>query len=146
MLEKFQVLTFCWLFHTFWFFMIMMHNLKLFDDWKKLNIKTRPKSQSLTDLDSWLFVRWFKISLMINHGFGNVLNQEIRSRYCIGDFEIMFQEIRSFIEQKVKGTPSSIKTLIGRFKIDLEEMIGIWRLNVDDWWRYITRGEWRLKT
>ena len=135
MLEKFQILTFCWLFHISWFFMIMMDYLKCFYDWKSLVLKKLTKSQSLTFLSRWIFIRWFRICLMKKHGFCNVLNQEIRSRCCIEDVKINLQANRSFIEHKVNDSLSSIKTLISRFKVDHEKKLGIWRSNVDDWLR-----------
>ena len=70
-----------------------------------------------------------------NMDFWNVLNQEIRSRCCIEDFNIKLQKSRSFIEQKVNDSLSLIKTLISRFKVDHEKKLGIWRSNVDDWLR-----------
>ena len=143
--RKIQILTFCWLFHISWFLMIMMDYLKWFYDWKNLDLKKLTKSQSFDFLNSWIFIRWFRFSLMINHDIWNVLNQEIRSRVFVDDFKINIQAIRSFIEQKVNDSPSSIKTLIGRFMIDLEKMLGIWRSNVYDWWRYIIWGVWRPK-
>ena len=62
---------------------------------------------------------------MKKHGFCNALNQDIRSRYCIEDVKTNLQANRSSIEQKVNDSLSSIKTLIGRFKVDHEKKLGI---------------------
>ena len=135
MLEIFQILTFCWLFHISWFFMIMMDHLKCFYDWKSLVLKKLTKSQSLTFLANEFSSNGSEFVWWRNMDFWNVLNQEIRSRCCIEDVKINLQENRSFIEQKVNDSLSSIKTLIGRFKVDHEKKLEIWRSNVDDWLR-----------
>ena len=127
-----EILTFCWLFQISWFFMIMMDHLKYFDDWKSFILKKLTKSQSLAFQCRWNFIRWSRNWLMKNVNFCDVLNQEIRSRCCIEDVKTNLQANRLSIEQKVNDSLSSIKTLIGRFNVDHEKKLGIWRSNVDD--------------
>ena len=63
------------------------------------------------------------LPLSINHSIGDVLSQDIRSRWCIRDLEIMLQAIRSCTEPKVNGTLSSVKTLIWSIQsLELDEI------------------------
>ena len=84
-----------------------------------------------------------KFPLSVNQGIGDVLSQEIRSRWCIRDLEIMPQAIRSCPEQKVNGTLSSVKTLIWSIQKlwawwnEFEDQMWI----VDEDWSFDMNGE-----
>ena len=113
---------------TFSHFLIFYDHDGLFEMFlwlKKFGLEKLTKSQSLTFLSRWIFIRWFRICLMKKHGFCNVLNQEIRLRCCIEDAKINLQANRSSIEKKVNDSLSSIKTLIGRFMVDHEKKLRI---------------------
>ena len=139
-LEKFSKCWKFWLFVDFSIFLdflwswwiiwsILMIEKVLF--WKK----SWPKVKVWLFLRRWNFIRGFRNWLMNPVNFCDVLNQEIRSRCCIEAIKIKLQANRSFIDQKINDSLSSIKTLIGRFLIDYEKKLGIWRSTVDGWLR-----------
>ena len=120
---------------TFSHFLIFYDHDGLFEMilWlKKFGLEKVDQKSKFDFLSRWIFIRWLRICLMKKHGFCNVLNQEISSRCCIEDVKINLQANRSSIEQKVNDSLSSIKILIGRFKVDHEKKLGIWKIKC--WW------------
>ena len=114
MLTFFDILDFWWSHWTIWN-VLMMRNFD-FQSWpKKSKFDVVWTVDFLSD-DS-------KFPLSLNHGVGDVLSQEIRSRWCIRAPEIIPQAIRSCLEQKVNSTLSSVKTLIWSIQsLELDEM------------------------
>ena len=144
-LENFQILTFVdflaildfwWSNWTIWN-ALMMRNFD-FQSWPKKSKFDFVWTVDFLSDDS-------KLPLSINYSVGDVLSQEIRSRWCIRALEIMPQAIRSCPEQKVNGTLPSVKTLIWSIQSLELDWNEFWGPNVDCWWRLIIWDEWTTK-
>ena len=144
MLRKNSNLDICWLFFyilDFWWSHWTIWNALLM---RNFDFQSWPKKSKFDFVWTVDFLSDdSKLPLSINYGVGDILSQEIRSRWCIRDLEIMPQDIRSCTEPKVNSTLSSVKTLIW----SIQKLWAWWNefedqmLIVDEDWSFEMNGE-----